>query len=105
MICKRTLQHVKHKFVTAVLLLLLTIHQMVLWKNYINFPVGDRVSELMSEVSECIIKRKFVFSDPKTGHYPGAVNIPFPSVFNPDTKTLKTVDELKKGKKKYRKIK
>ncbi|KAJ7388900.1 hypothetical protein OS493_035047 [Desmophyllum pertusum] len=34
--------------------------------------------------------------DPKTGHYPGAVNIPYPSLFNPDTKTLKTVDELKK---------
>ncbi|KAL9950325.1 hypothetical protein ACROYT_G042810 [Oculina patagonica] len=34
--------------------------------------------------------------DPKTGHYPGAVNIPFPSLFNPDTRTLKTVDELKK---------
>ncbi|KAL9950323.1 hypothetical protein ACROYT_G042807 [Oculina patagonica] len=35
-------------------------------------------------------------NDPKTGHYPGAVNIPFPSLFNPDTRTLKTVEELKK---------
>lgn len=34
--------------------------------------------------------------DPKTGHYPGAVNIPFPGLFNPDTRTLRTVDELKK---------
>jgi len=26
------------------------------------------------------------------------VNIPFPSLFNPDSRTLKTVDELKKGR-------
>lgn len=35
--------------------------------------------------------------DPSTGHYPGAVNIPFPNLFNAETKTLKSVDELKKG--------
>lgn len=35
-------------------------------------------------------------NDPTTGHYPGAVNIPFPTLFNAETKTLKTVDELKK---------
>jgi len=41
--------------------------------------------------------KSHVLSDPKSGHYPGAVNIPFPSLFNPETRTLKTVDELKKG--------
>ena len=39
----------------------------------------------------------FFLSESNTGHYPGAVNIPFPSLFNSDTRTLKTVDELKKG--------
>ena len=38
------------------------------------------------------------FLDPKSGHYPGAVNIPFPSLFNTETRKLKTVEELKKGK-------
>ena len=37
------------------------------------------------------------FVDPKTGHYPGAVNIPFPKLFDPDTKSLKKLDDLKKG--------
>ena len=36
--------------------------------------------------------------DQNSGHYPGAVNIPYPSLFNSETKALKTVDELKKGK-------
>ena len=40
----------------------------------------------------------FDLADPKSGHYPGAVNIPFTSLFDHETKTLKTVDELKKGK-------
>ena len=39
----------------------------------------------------------FFFVDPKTGHYPGAVNIPFPKLFDPDTKSLKKLDDLKKG--------
>ncbi|CAH3144327.1 unnamed protein product [Porites lobata] len=34
--------------------------------------------------------------DQNSGHYPGAVNIPYPSLFNSETKALKTVDELKK---------
>ena len=36
-------------------------------------------------------------SDPRSGHYPGAVNIPFSSLFNVETRTLKSIDELKKG--------
>lgn len=34
--------------------------------------------------------------DPRTGHYPGAVNIPFPKLFDPETKSLKKLDDLKK---------
>ena len=60
--CKRILHHVKHKFATAVLMLLLTIHQMVLWKNYINFPAVERVSELISEVSDINQLYKNLFS-------------------------------------------
>ena len=70
---------------------------MVLWKNFRNFLFVDRVSEL-PEISEVSEYENNIFSDPKSGHYPGAVNIPFPSLFNPDTRTLKTVDELKKGR-------
>jgi len=61
----------------------------------------DMVENLTSrkaQVCDSRVPAKFNHSpdDPKSGHYPGAVNIPFPSLFNPETRTLKTVDELKK---------
>ncbi|CAH3144325.1 unnamed protein product [Porites lobata] len=61
----------------------------------------DMVENLTSrkaQVCDSRVPAKFNKSsdDPKSGHYPGAINIPFESLFNPDTRTLKTVDELKK---------
>ena len=60
------------------------MHNYIFCNNFIGLAMSDSIGQ-------------FVFLDPKTGHYPGAVNIPFASLFNPDTKMLRTVDELKKG--------
>lgn len=57
------------------------------------YQVQDWSCQLSLQIIFCWL----YFLDPKSGHYPGAINIPFESLFNPDTRTLKTVDELKKG--------
>lgn len=61
----------------------------------------DMVENLTSrkaQVCDSRVPEKFHLSpdDPKSGHYPGAVNIPFTSLFNLETRTLKSVVELKK---------
>ncbi|XP_029204374.2 thiosulfate sulfurtransferase-like [Acropora millepora] len=61
----------------------------------------DMVENLTSrkaQVCDSRVPEKFQLSsdDPGSGHYPGAVNIPFSSLFNLETRTLKSIDELKK---------
>ena len=62
------------------------------WKNCILCITLIKISLIFKSLS-------LLHVDPSTGHYPGAVNIPFPNLFNAETKTLKSVDELKKGDK------
>lgn len=58
----------------------------------------ENLTTRKAQVCDSRIPEKFNLSpdDPKSGHYLGAINIPFTCLFNTEARTLKPVDQLKK---------